>query len=312
MFLFLLGLSACQQRGDDPQDLPELADFSGIYVSDGYTQRAEGYDWVAVSVEALSDSTAHVAVRSRLDRKRATCTFDSDARWTGAGSLSISIEDKNFLLTLSGDSLNIRGADEKSSNLLYYFCSGGASLEGTYVRLNEPVDEAQLSAEGFTRELSLQGITFRIREANRGFETMVTIEPSGLENDNNPVSHRIYGWVSGAETEDLNSDGSPELMVYVRSTDGAVHTRVIGYSVNNGKSMSQVAVPDIRNNAEASRGYLGYDEFAVVETFLVQRFPVFNHSGAGYEPSGTTRQVQYRLQEGEAARQFVIDRIVEY
>ncbi len=305
-------LISCQYREANRPQQSSVADFSGIYVSEGFAQQEEGYDWVGVNIAFLSDTSAHVAVRSRIDQKRATCTFDSDAKLTGSGQLAIDFEDKHILLALTGDSLKIWGEDEKSSNLLHYFCSGGATLEGTYVRIEGPIDETQLSGQGFEKELSLQGVTFNVEELYSGFETLLSIEPEGLESDNRPVTHRIYGWVSGAEVEDLNSDGSPELLVYIHSSEGANRTQVIGYSVNDGKSMSQVSVPDIRDNPEAGQGYLGYDEYAVVETSLVQRFPLFKLTDAGYEPTGVTRQIQYRLREGEASRQFVIDRMTTY
>lgn len=309
---FLVLLVACQSQRPSGQVPLAISDYTGTYVSEGYPLRDQGYDWVGVSIDPLSDSTAHIAVRSRIDQKRATCTFDSDASLTDHGTLVVPFEDTRFFLSLSGDSLKIWGENEKSSNLLYYFCSGGATLEGTYVRLEGPIDETQLSGQGFEKELSLQGITFKVEELYSRFETLLSIKPEGLESDNRPVTHRIYGWVSGAEMEDLNSDGSPELLVYIHSSEGANRTQVIGYSVNDGKSMSQVSVPDIRDNPEASQGYLGYDEYAVIETSLVQRFPLFKLTDAGYEPAGVTRQVQYRLREGEASRQFVIDRMTTY
>lgn len=305
-------LVACEPQRPTGQRSIAVSDYAGVYVSDGYPLRDQGYDWVGIFVDPLSDSTVHVAVRSRIDLKKATCTFDSDASITESGRLVIPFEDKRFFLSLSGDSLKIYSDDEKSKNLLYYFCSGGASLEGTYARHNEPIDEDQLSGEGLIKDLSLQGITFHVEERYRGFETHLVIEPDGLKVDNTPVTRRIYGWVAGAETEDLNSDGSPELMVYIRSSDRGVRTHVIGYSVNNGKSMSQVFVPDIQDNPEANEGYLGYDEYTIVETSLVQRFPLFVQTDAGYEPTGATRQIQYGLRDGEAARQFVIENITTY
>ena len=305
-------LGSCHKAQEIPVEQLNLESYEGTYVSDGYEQRSVGYDWVAVSIQILDDTTAHVAVRSRVDLKKATCTFDSDALWAEEGKLVIPFEDKQFILTLAADTLQIRGADEKSSNLLYYFCSGGATLEGSYIRLEGPVEEQQLNSDGFRKELSLQGITFTVCEINRGFQSRLVIETSGLEINNEPFSHTIYGWISGAEVEDLNSDGWPELLVYLNSSEGAVRTRVFAYSVNNGKSMSQVHLPDITFNKEAGEGFIGYDEFAVIETWLVQRFPVFKWTGSGYEPTGRTRQIQYQLREGEALRQFVPLKITEY
>ncbi|MGB5191200.1 MAG: hypothetical protein WBN54_14170, partial [Robiginitalea sp.] len=59
-------------------------------------------------------------------------------------------------------------------------------------------------------------------------------------------------------------------------------------------------------------GYMGHDEFAVVETSLVRRFPVYKSGDSNSNPTGGTRQIQYKLQDGEASRLFVIDNISEY
>lgn len=47
----------------------------GDYVSAEYAKRNEGYDWVAVSVSQVSDSTLHVSVRSRADKKKTNLYF---------------------------------------------------------------------------------------------------------------------------------------------------------------------------------------------------------------------------------------------
>lgn len=54
-------------------------DINGNYVSDFYAQRNEGYDWVAVSVKKNSPDEIFLSVRSRADKKKPTCTFDTKA-----------------------------------------------------------------------------------------------------------------------------------------------------------------------------------------------------------------------------------------
>lgn len=41
--------------------------------------------------------------------------------------------------------------------------------------------------------------------------------------------------------------------------------KLIGYSVNDGKSVSQVHLPEISGNKEVDIGYMGHDEMAIVE-----------------------------------------------
>jgi hypothetical protein len=76
--------------------------------------------------------------------------------------------------------------------------------------------------------------------------------------------------------------------------------------------MSRIGVPDIHDNAEASQGYRGGDEFAIVETSLARRFPVFQEVNGTFEPTGRMRQIQYELVDGEASRLLKIVKIVEY
>ncbi|MGB5190195.1 PliI family lysozyme inhibitor of I-type lysozyme [Robiginitalea sp.] len=165
---------------------------------------------------------------------------------------------------------------------------------------------------GFQKILTLQDITFDITTIGDGSVSELTIEPTGLEIDNQKIALEIEGQVVNAEIEDLNSDGFPEILIYTVSAGSGSYGDVIAYSVNNGKSISQIYFPDITENKEAGMGYMGHDEFAVVETSLVRRFPVYKPGDSNSNPTGGTRQIQYKLQDGEASRLFVIDNISEY
>ncbi|MGB5653046.1 MAG: PliI family lysozyme inhibitor of I-type lysozyme [Robiginitalea sp.] len=165
---------------------------------------------------------------------------------------------------------------------------------------------------GFQKILTLQDITFDITTIGDGSVSELTIEPTGLEIENQKIALEIEGQVVNAEIEDLNSDGFPEILIYTVSAGSGSYGDVIAYSVNNGKSISQIYFPDISENKEAGMGYMGHDEFAVVETSLVRRFPIYKSGDSNSNPTGGTRQIQYKLQDGEASRLFVIDNISEY
>ena len=160
--------------------------------------------------------------------------------------------------------------------------------------------------------MTLQNITFDIRTTGEGSISELTIQPSGLEIDNQKIEVEIDGQVVNAEIEDLNSDGFPEILVYTTSAGSGSYGNAIGYSVNNGKSISQIYFPEISENKEASSGYMGHDEFAIIETTLARRFPVYKDGDTNSNPTGGTRQIEYKLKDGEASRRFVIDKISEY
>lgn len=151
----------------------------------------------------------------------------------------------------------------------------------------------------YSNTFELQGISFDVKADNGN----LVVTPSGLEATNDPMEWSVDGIVTGAEVEDLNADGWPELFVFTQSLDESKKGNVVAFSVFNGKSMGMVSFPSLMDNAEASEGYVGGDEFAVVENNLVQRFTLAN---------GNTRQIQYKMVSGEAMPALVIDKVVEY
>ena len=211
---------------------------------------------------------------------------------------------KTLVLTLVGVSAMIACKNEKGKVDQEQVENPEVSAEETTIQ-----EEQQI---GFQKTLTLQDITFEITTVGEGSVAELIIQPNGLEIDNQKIALEIDGQVVNAEIEDLNSDGFPEILVYTVSAGSGSYGNVIGYSVNNGKSISQIYFPEISENKEASVGYMCHDEFAVIETSLVQRFPIYKSGDYNSNPTGGTRQIQYKLQDGEASRLFVIDKISEY
>jgi hypothetical protein len=164
----------------------------------------------------------------------------------------------------------------------------------------------------FDRTLTLQGISFRISTPNDTSVNTLEIIPSGLEIDNSTIVRKIDGRVTGAEVADLDADGSPEIYVYVNSAGSGSYGSLVAYSANRRKSLSEIYLPPIAENKTASEGYMGHDEFAVVESTFVQRFPLYRDSDIQAKPTGGTRQLQYKLVPGEASWILKLDKTVEY
>jgi hypothetical protein len=272
-----------------------------------YAQRNEGYDWVAVRVRADEDETLSISVRSRADRKKPTCTLDRTLYPKKENVYYTTEEGQEIYFAFSGDSLTITSNDPQNT-VLYYFCSGGGSLAGTYTRVEGSLDEEQIDPRTFVQVLRLQGAGFGIDAQPKGEKTELTISSMGLENsDGDPIILSIDGEVVDAEIEDLNSDGSPEVVVYTRSGEKSFGN-VYGVSGNSNISMSSFYFPPTTDNPEINEGYDGRDEFALVETSLVQRFPIYLDG----EPTGKTRQVTYELVNGEAGRRFQVKKVEEF
>ena len=169
-----------------------------------------------------------------------------------------------------------------------------------------------IALDAYDETLELQGVSFRVQCENAGSLNTLTLTPSGLEIDNSPITLEVDGTVTGAEVADLNSDGSPEIYVFVSSAGSGSYGSVAAWSANNGKSLSGIFLPELAGNPEYSEGYMGHDEFAVVEQYLVRRFPVYLAGDSNAAPSGGTRQVQYTLEVGESGWKLAAAKAVSF
>ena len=280
---------------------PVDSDVTGAYVDESYARRSEGYDWVGVRVKGYGDGRLWISVRSRADKKRPTCTFDSQVYKVSENTYETTLEGQTAVFEFKGNALTIRPKAETDAQALYFRCSGGATLAGTYLKIEGDLDPDQVDPTTFMKYLTLQDISFNVSAAEKDGKQELTIRSIGLEySDDDPIILSIPGKILDAEIEDLNSDGSPEVVVFSRNANRGY---VQGVSVNSKKSMSMFYFPPVENNPEISKGFNGNDEFALVETNLVQRFPV---SG------GKTRQVSYELVNGENSRVFRVKNVTEY
>jgi hypothetical protein len=120
------------------------------------------------------------------------------------------------------------------------------------------------------------------------------------------------GTVVGAEIADLNLDRSPEIYVYVQSAGSGSYGSLVAFSANRKKSLSDISLPPVADDPKLSKGYMGHDEFAVVEGTLVQRFPIYREGDSNAQPSGKTRQLQYKLKPGESGWVLEVEKIIEF
>lgn len=171
---------------------------------------------------------------------------------------------------------------------------------------------AGVFAAGFERNLELAGITFRVTCPNDSSLSSVTVVPGGLEIDNSPMVREVEGQVVEAEVADLDADGSPEIYIYVQSAGSGSYGSLVAFAANKKKSLSDIYLPPIADDPKAAKGFMGHDEFRVVENTLVRRFPVYREGDANAKPTGGMRQIQYKLAAGEAGWYLRPDKVVEY
>lgn len=152
----------------------------------------------------------------------------------------------------------------------------------------------------------------RVISTNAGSLNRLRIEPKGLKSGNQVIERDIDGTVTGAEVADLNVDGSPELYVYVTSAGSGSYGSLVAYAANKKKFLSEIYLPPLQDDPKALKGYLGHDEFRVVESTLVRRFPVYRDKDTNAQPTGGNRQIQYKLKAGEAGWILKPDRTASY
>lgn len=284
--------------------------FIGDFVTEEYKNREDGYDWTVVRILQNELGELSAEISSRSDLKRPSCRWATQLDTLDEQTLVTSFMDETILFKVKGDSLWIEGDSPEADELLHFFCNGGASLKNSYTRIHEPLDESQIKNFTFDQTLSLQGIDFEIKATEQNPYTILEITPRGLEIDNSTVNHQVDGGYIKSEIEDLNSDGWPEVLVYFNTYGLEMKAFLIGYSVNNGKSMSRISMPELTE--EQKEGFRGMDEFAIVETSLIRRFPTYQLDGENWAPTGKTRQIQYKLRNGEASREFYVVNVSEY
>ncbi|MBV9989499.1 MAG: hypothetical protein JO301_17595 [Chitinophagaceae bacterium] len=142
---------------------------------------------------------------------------------------------------------------------------------------------------------------FRVFCANKNPEkNIATISPVGFDKDAHEVSFEIKGRVTKAEVDDLNGDGFPDLVVYVYNGGDKRTGTVIGVSSDKNQGFGPIYFPDITDDMKLRVGYVGYDEFTLMEGNLMRRFPVYSTAdSANIKPTGVIRQVMYRVVPGD-------------
>ena len=254
------------------------------------------------------ESMASLCRESGISSQTGVPPLPTRASRSGCGLLQADSRDSADPLSCADGEIDLKPTFllALASMLLLAACGG---------KPTEPRSEAApkpAAPAGFEQTLELQGVRFQVSCPNSSSINKLTITPSGLETGNAPIVREVDGTVHGAEVADLNADGSPEVYVYVTSAGSGSYGSLVAYSANKRKSLSEIYLPPVAENPKVAVGYMGHDEFAVVENSFVQRFPIYRKGDTNAQPSGKTRQLQYKLKRGEAGWVLRLDRTVEF
>lgn len=142
--------------------------------------------------------------------------------------------------------------------------------------------------------LSLFDTEVLVSASDAGSLNTLTVRLADTETS---ASQDIDGAAYRAEIADLNSDQRPEVYVAISSAGSGSYGSLVAYVIEEDFRLSPITLPDLVDDEAASDGYMGHDEFAVVETSLVRRFPLYASCDVNADPSGGTRNVVYKLEK---------------
>lgn len=161
--LILLSLAAC---GNSEKNAPAQAQtmpadtspetnqdqtvqiLTGSYVSADYAQRSKGYDWVSVSIQSINKEIIAVRIRSRADKKKPTCSLDATATKSADGIYKTLLDKGAVVYTFLDQTLTISPEPGTPEGALNFYCSGGASIAGTYTHIEGAPDTLQMNKAG--------------------------------------------------------------------------------------------------------------------------------------------------------------------
>ncbi|MDB5248291.1 MAG: hypothetical protein JWQ40_2685 [Segetibacter sp.] len=169
-----------------------------------------------------------------------------------------------------------------------------------------------LTASAVTAQVNSRKIDTTMKVGRTGYrvvctnkrpdKNMVNISPVGFGKDVQSFSLEIKGTVNSAETDDLNQDGYPDLVVYLVASDSMHMANVLAVINEKNESVAPAIFPDIRDDAKLSVGYKGNDTLYLMQGNLVRRFPVDQPDTTSTHTGTLIRLVQYRVARAEGGR----------
>lgn len=171
---------------------------------------------------------------------------------------------------------------------------------------------ATSTATGKTFEETCKGDGFEIRILAEKEDAVwkFQLEPRGMSSDSRVQTFEKEVPPTRILFQDMSGDGVEELFVIFTSSGSGSYGSVMAFSTNGKKALTDIVIdePDSKN----LEGYMGHDEFEVVENTFIRRFPVFKPGDTNSKPTGGWRQFQYKLRSGEAAWHLRLDRVVSF
>lgn len=156
--------------------------------------------------------------------------------------------------------------------------------------------DAQVSFNKIDSTLKIGRVGYRVECRNKSTEVnQLSVRPVGFDGSARELNFPLRGRVLKAEIDDLNSDGYPDLVLYIYSDSAGIFGTVYAFLSEANKSITGCVLPDPMMNGKINSGYKGHDQFILMEGNLLQKFPIYKPGDDKDNPTGGTRVVLYQL-----------------
>jgi hypothetical protein len=171
---------------------------------------------------------------------------------------------------------------------------------------------AQVVLEKVDSTLKIGKVGYRVECKNKKYDrNELTVRPVGFESAAREMNFYINGRVAKAQVDDLNSDGYPDLVLFIYSDSNAVYGTVYAFMSEANKSITPAVLPDVMLDGKVNGGYKGHDQFSLMEGYLLQKFPIYVAGDNKDKPTGGTRVLLYQLGKNESGG-FKFNRVRTY
>jgi hypothetical protein len=156
--------------------------------------------------------------------------------------------------------------------------------------------DAQITFNKIDSTLKIGRVGYRVECRNKNVDVNeLSVRPVGFDGSAREVAFPLRGRLLKAEIDDLNSDGYPDLVLYIYTDSAAVFGTVYAFLSEANKSITGCVLPDPMMNGKINSGYKGHDQFILMEGNLLQKFPIYKPGDDKDNPTGGMRVVLYQL-----------------
>jgi hypothetical protein len=153
------------------------------------------------------------------------------------------------------------------------------------------------SYTSFQENLQAGPVSFFVSSPNVEEANTLVVASQGMQTRNDTFQIVVNAKVTGAEVADINQDSYPELYVFTTGPGAQQKGDVFAFASYKNRMMGEVYVPGVSAQSPMLKGYAGRDQFELVDTALLRRFPIYK----GETPSGKERTIVYQLNKGESS-----------